>query len=521
MKRIFLFIALIALFSVAGCDKFLDLKPKDFVSPENYFNNESDLNAALVGVYDILGKDQVYGDAIPVMFSISDEGYHSRTYQLDGPEVYNYDAAEPKVEQLWRYLYEGIERANMLLENADKVSMDKVEKETIVGEAKFLRAYYFYLLVDYWGDVPLKTHTTISVSQVNIPRTPQKEIYDFILKEMEEAEGMVKAATEIGFGGRVSKTTVQGILARVCLKMAGEPLKDVSRYEDALKWANKVVYPDEGAAIHALNPSFSNVFIKHCTDQYDIKESMWEVEFYGNRSGDFESGRIGNTIGIQCLDDVHGYSYGFINATFMLYKSYEAVDNRRDWTISPFQYTYTTTNGINTVKDSIFFTATQIYNRNAAKWRRIYEKVLPRDKNSTPINFPLLRYSDVLLMLSEAENEVNGPTNIAKSALKQVRDRANASDKTTSISSREIFRDLIKEERYRELAFEGLRRHDLIRWGQFVTTMNEVGTKLASEGAPFTYGSLAGKNVRERHKLLPIPISELSLNKAMVQNPGW
>lgn len=522
MKKILSFIIMpIVLTAMAGCEKFLDLKPTDFVSPENYYNNESDLNAALVGIYDILGKDQVYGDAIPVMFSISDEGYHSRTYQIDGPEVYNFDAAEPKVNNMWRYLYEGIERANMLLENADKVTMDENEKKAIIGEARFLRAYFFYLLVDYWGDVPLKIHTTVSVSEVNIPRTPQKEIYAFILKEMEAAEGMVKTATQIGYGGRVSRTTVQGILARVCLKMAGQPLNDVSKYEDALKWAKKVALPEDGPKIHSLNPSFSNIFIKHCTDQYDIKESMWEVEYYGNRSGDFESGRIGNTIGIQCLDDVRGYAYGFINATFMLYKSYEAGDNRRDWTMSPFQYTYTTTNGINTVKDSTFFTATQIYNRNAAKWRRIYEKVLPRDKNSTPINFPLLRYADVLLMLAEAENEINGPTAIAKAAVKEVRDRANASDKTTAISSPEIFRDLVKEERFRELAFEGLRRHDLIRWGEFVTVMDDVGDKLASEGAPFTYGSLAGKNVTEKHKLLPIPISELSLNRAMVQNPGW
>lgn len=521
MNKICLFMIPLILLAMVSCDKFLDLKPKDFVSPENYYTTESDLNAALTGVYDILGKDQVYGDAIPVMFSISDEGYHSRTYQIDGPEVYNFDAAEPKVNNLWRYLYEGVERANMLLENADRVTMDETEKRAIIGETKFLRAYFFYLLVDYWGDVPLKTHTTVSVSEVNIPRTPQKEIYDFILKEMEEAESMVKDATQIGFGGKVSKTTVQGILARVCLKMAGEPLKDVSKYEDALKWAKKVVFPEDSAPIHLLNPDFANIFIKHCTDQYDIKESMWEVEYYGNRSGDFESGRIGNTIGIQCLDDVHGYSYGFINGTFKLFRSYEATDERRDWTLSPYQYVYTTTDGINTVSDSTFFTSTQIYNRNAAKWRRNYEKVLPRDKNSTPINFPLLRYADVLLMLAEAENEVHGPTDIAKAAIKAVRDRANASDLSSGTFTPELFRLLVKDERFRELAFEGLRKHDLIRWGEFVQVMNEVGTALSLEGAPFTYGSLAGKNVREKHKLLPIPINELSLNRAMVQNPGW
>lgn len=521
-RAIYSIVLLTMLMMGAGCEKFLDKTPLDFISPENSFNTEADLNAALTGVYDILGKEEMYGSNIPLIHSMADDGFYSRSGTISGTQVYNFDASETSVNDMWKYLYMGVERANLLLANMDKVSMDETAKNAIKGEAKFLRAYYYYVLVDFWGDVPLKTTPSTSVNDVDIPRTPSRQIYDFILKEMEEAEGMVYTSTKIGFGGRVSKTVIDGILARVCLKMAGHPLNDVSKYADALKWAKKVVMPENGPKEHHLNNSFSNVFIKHCADEYDVKESMWEVELYGNRSGDFEAGRLGNGIGIQCNDEAYGYSYGFANTTMKLFNSYEETDNRRDWTIAPYSYNYSVANGVSTVTDSTFFTADKIYNRNIAKWRRHYEKVLPRNKNYTPINFPLLRYSDVLLMLAEAENEVNGATAIAKSAVKEVRDRANASDVTTAIGDPTAMRTLIQEERFRELAFEGLRKHDLIRWGMFVSTMNNLATDITNTGGKdYSYGALAGKSVRVKHELFPIPTLELSLNRAMVQNPGW
>ncbi|WP_432713996.1 RagB/SusD family nutrient uptake outer membrane protein [Pedobacter sp.] len=522
-KRIlFSIVFLTTILLATSCKKFLDKVPQDFISPENSFKDESSLNTALTGVYDILGKEEMYGSNIPMIHSVADDGFYSRSAIISGTQVYNFDASDATINDMWKYLYMGIERANLLLANVDNVAMDVTARNAIKGEAKFLRAYYYYVLVDFWGDVPLKTTPSTSVNEVDIPRTPTRQVYDFILKEMEEAEGMVYTSTKIGFGGRVSKTTIDGILARVCLKMAGHPLNDATKYAEALKWAKKVVMPDNTVAEHRLNASFSNVFIKHCADQYDVKESMWEVELYGNRSGDFESGRLGNGIGIQCNDEVFGFSYGFLNTTAKLFNSYEPTDKRRDWTIAPYAYTYNVVSGVSTVIDSTYYTAAQVYNRNIAKWRRHYEKVLPRNKNYTPINFPLLRYSDVLLMLAEAENEVNGATSIAKAAVKEVRDRANVTDVTTAIGSAAAMRTLIQEERFRELAFEGLRKHDLIRWGMFVTTMNNLGIDISNTGgSSFAYGAMAGKNVRTKHELFPIPTLELSLNRAMVQNPGW
>lgn len=503
-----LFVALIII-STIGCKKILETTPTDFISPENFFTSEAALNSALNGVYDVLGRETLYGGNLWLRFTTSDEGYYARSSQTTGPEVYSYDASNPNLESMWSDFYTGIERANILLENIDKVDISQEAKDEIRGQAKFLRAYYYFVLTDFWGEVPLKLTATKSVTDVNIPQAKLVDIYNFITKEMIEAEAMVKPITAYGFGGRVSQSAVRGVLARVYLKMAGEPLKDVSKYEAAKEWAEKVVTP----AIHSLNPNYANIFTNLAGDRYDINESIWEIEFYGNRPGtDFESGRLGNTIGIANTSDDFGYSYGFVNATTKLYNSYEAADKRRDWNVAPFRYTVTAG-----VVDSINWTTAQINNRNAAKYRRHYEKVLPRNKNYTPINFPLLRYSDVLLMYAEAENEINGPTALAKSLVKQVRDRASASDETTAISTKDDMRTIIKLERFRELPFEAIRKHDLIRWGDFIVNLKEVSNDPTMQA----YGKIAGANVTDRDLLLPIPISEISLNRSIKQNKGW
>lgn len=511
-----------ALITISSCKKFLEKDPT-FIVKENYYNNETDVNIGLAGVYDVLGKEEMFGGNYQLMLNVADDGFYSRSAYTVGPAVYNFDAADVNVANVWKYLYEGIERANVFLSRIDGVtSMSQAARDAAKGEVKFLRAYYYFILANDWGNVPLKTTPTSSVNDVNLKATSQKEVYDFVTKEMEEAEGLVKTATAIGYGGKISKSTVRGILGRVYLKMAGAPLRDQTKYAEALKWLNKIVNPTTGGKEHRLLPSYRQIFTNYAGDKYDIGESIWEIELYGNRGGDFEAGRIGNFIGLQCNDEAHGYSYGFINTTKKLYDSYEAQDVRRDWAIAPYQYTYTTVGTLIKVADSTYWTAAQIYNRNAGKFRRAYEKVLPKNKNYTPQNFPMLRYADVLLMYAEAENEVNGPTAFAKQALNEVRLRANATDKTAAISSYDDMKTAIRKERFLELSFEGLRKFDLIRWDIFVSEMNQLGTTVPAEaGVAWSFAALAGKNVTSRNALLPIPVLELSLNKQMSQNTGW
>ncbi|MBK7098507.1 MAG: RagB/SusD family nutrient uptake outer membrane protein [Sphingobacteriales bacterium] len=544
MKYIKYFFILILVISVSSCKKFLDTKPTDFLAPETYYSTEDQLNNALMGVYDPLGWETMYGNNLFANLTIcTDESFWNRAAQTTGTQVNVFDYSNIDVANLWAACYTGIERANMLIANVKKPQMDEAKRENILGQAMFLRGYYYFLLATNFGGVPLKTVPQPSVSNpvyINVPRSSIKDLYTQILSDMTEAEGKLNTITVNGNPGYISKTACQGILARVNLNMAGFPLNETARFAEALSWAKKVEASGEQTLNTAYNSSLTNsaysqIFINQMRDEYNIKESIWEVEFYGNRISDafVESGRLGNTIGLAFSPSVDspdslGYSYGFANTTRRHYLRYDNADQRRDWAIAPFRYNNTAPYA------RVNWTASTIYNRNVGKWRRSFEKLTPKNKNYTPTNFPLLRYSDVLLMIAEAENEVNGPTTTAYNALNQVRRRAygvslaaaSPTADAPAAMGKDNFRTFIQEERSRELCYEGLRKYDLIRWGIYVARMNEIGNEMANDptNTAFKWGGLGGQSVSEKNVLLPIPSTEMSVNKAITakdQNPGW
>ncbi|MDP4292365.1 MAG: RagB/SusD family nutrient uptake outer membrane protein, partial [Bacteroidota bacterium] len=296
MRSLFFLIIAVLSLGMLSCSKFLDTVPTDSLTQTAYYNTESNLNSALAGVYQPLCSAGLYGDNMFDQLGAStDEGFYARSTQTSGIMVYNFDYGNSDLNNFWSQLYQGIERANLLIKNINVAKMDSTKRQVILGETLFLRGYYYYLLASNFGDVPLKTQPTSSVTNVNIPRTPVKDVYKQVLADMQAAEGKVNTATAIGYGGHVSKTTVEGILARVCLTMAGYPLYDDSKYADALAWATKV----QASGEHSLNSSYSQVFINLHQDLYDVKESMWEVENEGTGAEGFgNSNRLGNTNGI-------------------------------------------------------------------------------------------------------------------------------------------------------------------------------------------------------------------------------
>jgi hypothetical protein len=512
-KIIFLLVLPILLVTTSGCKKFLTKEPLSFVSPANYYSNEEEVAKALAGVYDIVSAETNWGCRIPIRHNgTTDESFFSYTSIATGPFRYNYDVSDPHVAEVWKSLYAGIERANTLLANIDKADMDEAKRSVVKGETLFLRAFFYFTLVQYWGDVPLKLQPSSSVNNVDIARTLSRDVYAQIIADMQEAETLVPTATEVGISGKVSKSAVRGILARIYLTMAGYPMNDASKFKNARDWALKVKESGE----HMLNPNYKQIFINESADIEDFKECIWEAECYGTNNDAFrEGGRMGNENGVKCsatnFADI-GYAYGFNSTTRKLYFLYSSKDVRRDWAISTYSLN---ASGVKTT-----LAATNIYGRNCAKWRREYEVLSPKNKNYTPTNFPILRYADVLLMLAEAENEVNGPTSLAHEALNLVRKRAGLTD--TTIAAKDNFRLEIRNERARELCFEGLRKPDLIRWGIFLQSMKETADELQANGLPtYKYAADNASNVSERHLLYPIPLSETSLNKKIEQNPGW
>lgn len=415
-------LATLFLMSLGSCKKYLATEPTDFLNPDNYYQTEAQLQFARAGVYDHLGAGGLHGTYASYLLAwTADEGYMNRATLTTGPWNYFYSSADQYNTGLWNNLWSGINKANVLIKNVDKnTAIAKEKRDAIRGECLFLRGYYYFTLVQYFGGVPLKLEPTSSVIDVDIARASAKDVYVQILKDMEAAEKLVPSIRTLGFGGAVSKSAVRGLLARVNLHMAGEPVKDKTRYAEASKWAKMVI--DDAEAGHSLNPSYPDIFMKLAGDRYDIKESIWEVEFYGNRTDQYvETGNIGWINGPAAgAASSTGRADAYMNITSEFYNKFEPGDNRKWFSIAHFTYTSTgaKTMGLLPVDENAK------NNLKPGKWRREYETLLPKSPTTTPINMSLLRYSDILLMYAEAENEIKGPTADAIEQFNKVRRRA-------------------------------------------------------------------------------------------------
>lgn len=595
---------------LSSCD-FLEKEPNKAV-PENYFRSTSDAEIARTGIYAPLASGSFYGNSYMNLVAGDDLTYYgggSNRISTSGLICNNATTGDGAVSNLWLTLYNGIDRTNFFLEQIDNVKdedMTDANRARYKAEARFLRAFYYFNLVQHWGDVPFKlesTYSSGSVSNKDIPRTDKNEIYAFIAREMEEVAdeetGGLPTAKELGYlPGYVSKSAAWGILARVYLFWAGEhkrdnqpaPAETQERFRLAAEYGKKVM--TQG---HSLAPKYWDIFIDICSDQYNTtaNESIWEVEFAGDYTGSVRSeGRIGNLFGPSGGDyssdpelagkSDTGYGYNFLQGTPKLFDLYgynlskpeEGIrDKRFIWNLMPFGYRGRIKEDTTSPKGTLgrTFTSKDLYdwvtgenayqarsyeydgpeeglefdskttqrgdvwrkvNTNpsydfgSGKFRREYETSAKRSKNFTSINFPILRYSDVLLMVAEAENEANGgPTGVAYSCYNEVRRRAGVSEDAMDYGSQETFRRAIKDERARELCFEYLRRGDLIRWGNFIEAMHEQAASAQAGTGWSSTGKYVGPsffNVPDSYCYFPIPEAELSVNKLITDNnPGW
>jgi hypothetical protein len=427
--KFFIAIIIICCFS---CKKALDTVPTSFVSTANFYNTADELNSALAGVYDPLlsGGNGYYGYMYSEhyregLLGTDESDVNNRQTNNDYPCQYNETSASVYVLGFWASCYDAINRANVFLENINKsTSITDDQRNHYKGEATFLRAYYYFLLTQWFGDVPLRISSTTSLANAQVPMTPSIQVYDFIIKEMDTAQDLLatQTADKLSYSERVAQSTVWGILARVCLYAAGQPVNDVKRYAEAATWAQKVMT----SGLHRLNPDYQQIFINHSADLYDntYRESMWEIgAIVGITDITVREGtipRLGISAGTGLLSTTNGYE----RTTARAYYTYADGDLRRDWNIAPFYYT---SNGLaaTAINPSNYFTdAATKWNREPGKWRRYYENITTGGGLLISAqNVPLLRYADVLLMFAEADNYVNGPTSAAIDAVNQVRAR--------------------------------------------------------------------------------------------------
>ena len=570
---------------------FFDVKPH-IIQTEYYYDTPTDVFNAMTGVYGVMSNEAFYGNYYSLMCSnVDDLSFFNRATTTNYTNVYKHDAGTSEIYAAWTQIYKGIRNANMFLDKVPDSGCD--QDGHYCNEVRFLRAYYYFILAQAWGDVPLRTEPTQSYEHVACAASSQYSVLKWAADQMEECVEFYKNLYSddpdrelqdlAAAPSRVCLNTVRGILARVYLFMAGETvtiedasLKKADFYRKAMEHSGDVI----SSGRHDLYDDYSHVFKLMMSDKYDHDrhESMWEVEFTGNRSGadNWSNGRIGDLIGLQSSgssdysDFLCNFAYGMYDGSLKLWDLYWIIDRvkteasdantisdqRQLWNLPPYNYAGSYSYKKTVVQDGIskeltvnikpsvdtaYYWSTVNDNarvnvafmpagRNCGKFRREveYEGVMDSKRLYTSINFPLLRYSDVLLMYAEASLEYNQAVKgEAMDAVLKVRDRAGIA--TEDAYDLQAFRQLVRNERARELCFEATRKYDLIRWGIFVEQMNEYRTwtqmRNASGKKRWTskgdYAMRIGDAVQAKHLVLPVPSVELGVNTELKQNPLW
>jgi hypothetical protein len=510
-----------------GSCNYLEVEPNSFISPSNYFNTEKEGDQVLNGVYNELTSYSLYGRNLVVELDLfCNDLVVQSSSSSTGIPYFDFTPSDGVVSGVWQGLYDGINRANVYLDNIDKVPMDATKKAARKGEAHFLRALFYSHLVQNWGDVPLKLTPTKDPNNVHIATSKADTVFAQMVSDLTYAESVLplpSAMLSLERSSRISKTAAQALLARVYLRQAGwpfnqtqSPSENQSYYAKAAHYAQQVIQSKQ----HSLNSDYTNVFMNLIQDKYDrtFNEIILEVEFYGNGKQDnFSAYENFTSYTLPYTRNAIQITFGSTTFnTLNYYNMFDATDVRRDWNISPYQF-------VSGKYESghVAMTSTK---RFVGKYYREFETYLPQYQSYCPINFPLIRYPEVLLIYAEAEAMAKQTvSDSALWAINEVRARAKSAilDKSIDPTITDVtnFMKKIQDERAKELFFEGHRRQDLIRWNIFVPVMKSM----ANDANYITTNAAVITRVNSKFMIFPYPEVEMSSNILMKgkQNVGW
>jgi starch-binding outer membrane protein, SusD/RagB family len=492
MKRNILILAMMLFVTVlTSCDDFLDKTPLDSVGAESELN-EKDALALVNSAYQPLQWPKIYNMRIWTMDIVagnSNVGGGGGTDGIETIDLANFAANSTNFAalDLWRGPYPGILRCNIVLQKVPNIDMDANLRNRILGEAYFLRAHYYFILVRVFGDVPLQTEPLVAGSDLNQARTPKAQVYEQIISDCENAIKMlpVKSSYSSKDLGRACKEAAECMLAKVYLTLG----TDYQKVVDLCKDIEDIGY-DLSTMNYAdnFNPKINNG-----------AESLFEVQYTGLtdfdfRSNDNQSCWLSTYMGPRNSGWVGG-SWGWEHVTKEFVDSYEEGDLRKDVTILY--------KGCPQFDGKDYDPSWSLTGYNVRKF--LVSKTIASDYNNNPANFVVYRFADVLLMKAEALNEL-GETAKAQVPLNIVRKRAGLSDITTMDKAK--MKEIIIHERRMELAFEGHRWFDMIRLENGDYAVNFLK-------------SIGKANVTKNRLLYPIPQDEIDANPNMKQNPGY
>ncbi|WP_207421325.1 RagB/SusD family nutrient uptake outer membrane protein [Desertivirga brevis] len=480
--------ALFALASLSSCEKFLDRPAADSFNNETIFTSPARAEMAVVGAY-----EQTFNRELYYQFGMgTDECMSTEGETNSKNQVANYVYTTANIPtSTYSAMYLGIEYVNAAIAGIEKMQVtsqsDKARLDMLLGECHAIRAMNYWNLVRFFGDVPYTDIPAAQLTTFESSRVSRDTIYDRCIADLQKAVVLLpwKSAGAVPTAERFTKNAAYGILARVALYAAGYSLRwDLNTYSAAsvkiaqradavrIKELYKIAADACKAVIdkkeNALLPKFETVWRDLINNRYN-NENMLE---YGQFGKDNNGSAVGYTNGMFIhTSSFFGKSQPAMAATPTYWFDFAEGDQRRDVTIANY--------GIQSDNSRLMNT----YSSNTiGKFRSTWGKVLGTAINQRDINWPVLRYADVLLMYAEALNEYNnGPTAEAIAAFEEVRKRGFGGDATkigATPTTYTGFRQAIIDERKFELGFEALRRTDLARWGILYEALTETKQKL-------------------------------------------
>jgi starch-binding outer membrane protein, SusD/RagB family len=411
----------------------------------------------------------------------------------------------------WWHHWRGVYRVNQVIDRVPEINMDETLRNRIVGEAKFLRALYYYNLVTIWGNIPLilePSQPSDKPSQV-----PQEQVWAQIEQDLTDAIASLPESYTGDDLGRATKGAAYGLLGRAHLQQ-----KEYQQTLDALNW----LVEGAGRTRYGLTANYADNF-RHTTE--NNIESVFEIQFKmrpENGGDDGPTSNVGTSRAPFFAPPGHGFNdanmHRWVVHEFLKEKTaggerdprlavtalYDSTDERGPDFTQVYGSSFTSKNYDNNIKNRVWY----------RKYLDDYFRINEFEVFNSPINFRVIRYADVLLMYAEALNGV-GRTNEAYQYVDRVRERAGLrklSDVMPGMNQTQFQRQL-EHERIMELTGESLRWNDLARWGYFddAAKLEELKAR-DPEFQNFVIG---------RNKYMPIPQSEIDINPNLVQNPNW
>lgn len=494
-------IIVLGLFQSSCSEDFLNQTDPTKVGVDVFYKDEAQLKQALSGVYSqvqaltntayIFGEFQT--DNTTIDLNPSDRG------GAGGWEAFEFstvNSGNGEINNVWNAYYAALYNANLTLEKMAKTTVADAPKKEIEGQLKFLRAYLYFNLVQYFGDVVIVTSTlTVPDPAFDLVRSPQAEAWALVEKDLKEAIALLPAKYAAdGDKGRATKGAALSLLGKTYLIN--------KKYADAITLLKEVT-----TLGYSLNASYADNF-DPSSSKKNGKESVFEIQYQGDND-------LGEWSNFQYVfaprvskGAVTGFSSGANGGrnvpTNDIMAAYETGDLRKDISLKP---SFTLDGKVYPVP----FVSKYNYPHTIV--------------NRTNTNWPILRYADVLLMLAESINEQAGPTGEALGYLNQIRKRAGLAD--LAGLDKTAFRTAVLKERRLELAFENQRWFDLKRtktpaeWAAFMNAhgaMERAKPTVDRGNVPFNSTDYI---YTESEYVLPIPAPQILINAKLTQNPGY